>query len=197
MIGGCGNQRGGALIVVMMVGMIIAAGFVSFIGGNLLAESRAVEGELARSRAYWAQMGNFNYAFSRIGYSQLCNGCTSSNNLDTSWATVLQAYFNELSNLQTWSYPDESANYTITTPTPTATVDPAPGRQVHSGWLMATASVSSSSLVSTLNSHLPAMELRFCGGMASASSDCGAVINNNGGSKTGYFSISRLTDLPG
>jgi hypothetical protein len=192
-----GNQRGGALIVVMMVGIIIAAGFVSFIGGNVLTESRAVEGELARSRAYWAQMGNFNYAFSRIGYSKLCNGCTSSNNLDTNWATVLQAYFNELSNLQTWSYPDESANYTITTATPTGTVDPTPGRQVHSGWLMATASISSSSLVSGLNSHLPAMELRFCAGLTSSGANCGAVTNNNGGSKTSYFSISRLTNLGG
>src|SRR5689334_13770372 len=143
-----GNQRGAAMIAVMMVGAVATMGFISFLTSNLVTESRAVEGELARSRAYWAQMGSFNYPFSRIGYSMLCNGSTSSNNLDTNWATVLQAYFNELSNNTVWTYPDESASYTITTPAATAIPDPTPGRQVHSGWLMATATVSSSSLVS-------------------------------------------------
>ncbi len=142
-------------------------------------------------------MGNFNYAFSRIGYSQLCNGCTSSNNLDTAFATVFQAYFNELNNETTWTYPDESANYTITTPTATAAVDPNPLRQAHSGWIMATATISSSSLVSGLNSNLPAMELRLCVGLTSFGAHCGPIANNNGGARSSYFSISRLTNLAG
>jgi len=50
-----------------------------------------VEAELAKSRAYWAEMGNFHYAMSRISYSQLCNGCKGSNNKDSDLATVLQA----------------------------------------------------------------------------------------------------------
>jgi len=56
-----------------------------------LVEQRAVEAELAKSRAYWAEMGNFHYAMSRISYSQLCNGCKGSNNKDSDLATVLQA----------------------------------------------------------------------------------------------------------
>ncbi len=192
------NQRGGALIVVMMVGMVIAIGFAGFITSTVLVEARAVEGSLARSRAYWAQMGNFNYALSRISKSKLCNSCLISlgGNKDTDFTPVLQAYFNELSNLQTWTYPDESSSYTITT-TDTAAVDNTPGRQTFSGWLMATSAYTSSSLVSGLNNHLPIMELRVCVGLGNSGSNCGNLGNNNGGFATSYFSINRLTNLPG
>lgn len=189
------NQRGGALIVVMMVGMVIAIGFAGFITSSVLVEARDVEGSLARSRAYWAEMGNFNYVLSRISYSRLCNNCDF-NNKDTDLAVVMQAYFNELGNLQTWTYPDESANYTITT-TDTAAVDNTAGRQPYSGWLMATTTVGGSSLVSGLNNHLPIMELRLCVGRPFSWSGCGNLSANNGGNPTAYFSINRLTNLPG
>jgi len=191
------NQRGGALIVVMMVGMVIAIGFAGFITSSVLVEARAVEGSLARSRAYWAQMGNFNYALSRVSKSKLCNSCLLSfNNKDTDFAPVLQKYFNELNSYKTWSYPDESASYTITV-TDTATADDTPGRQNFSGWLMATSTVSSSTLVSGLNGHLPLMELRVCVGLLTSGSQCGNIFINNGGNATAYFSINRLTNLPG
>src|SRR3954465_6075636 len=168
-----GNQRGGALMVVMMVGMVIAVGFAGFITSSVLVEARAVEGSLARSRAYWAQMGNFNYMLSRTSYSRLCNGSRhGGTNKDTDMSPVMQAYFNELSNLKTWTYPDESASYTITV-TDTAAPDNTPGRQNFSGWLMATTTVASSTVVSGINSHLPIMELRFCAGRPSATSHCG------------------------
>src|SRR4051812_45121203 len=94
-----GNQRGGALIVVMMVGMVIAIGFAGFITSSVLVEARAVEGSLARSRAYWAEMGNFSYVLSRTSYSRLCNGgCSTGTVKDSDMAPVMQAYFNELSN---------------------------------------------------------------------------------------------------
>src|SRR3954464_10083236 len=106
------SQKGNALIVVMMVGTIIAIGFAGIVTSSVLVEARAVEGSLARSRAYWAQMGNFNYMLSRTSYSRLCNGsCNPSTNKDTDMSPVMQAYFNELSNLKTWTYPDESASY--------------------------------------------------------------------------------------
>jgi hypothetical protein len=190
-----GNQRGGALIVVMMVGMVIAIGFAGFITSTVLVEATAVEGSLARSRAYWAQMGNYNYAMSRISYSKLCNGCGTGYK-DSQLSPVLQAYFNELSNIKTWTYPDESTNYTITT-TETATPDDTPGRQNFSGWLMATSTVASSTLVSGINSHLPIMELRLCVGLSSSGSQCGNLSINNGGNTTTYFSVNRLTNLPG
>jgi len=193
-----GNQRGGALIVVMMVGLVITIGFAGFITSGVLVEARAVEGSLARSRAYWAEMGNFNYALSRISKSKFCSSCLLPNfNIkDTVIATNLQAYFNELTNVKTWTYPDESSSYTITT-TDTAAADNTAGRHQYSGWLMATSAYSSSSLVSGLNSHLPVMELRFCVGLANTNSHCGNLSSNNGGDTTAYFSINRLTNLPG
>ena len=197
MIRAIGNQRGGALIVVMMVGMVIAIGFAGFITSSVLVEARAVEGSLARSRAYWAQMAKFNYALSRISRSKLCNSCAfSTNNKDTDLALVLQGYFNELTNYKVSTYPDESSSYTITV-TDTAAADNTPGRQNFSGWLMATSSVSSSTVVAGLNSHLPIMELRVCIGLSNPGSHCGNLSVNNGGNATAYFSINRLTNLPG
>ena len=193
-----GNQRGGALIVVMMVGLVITIGFAGFITSGVLVEARAVEGSLARSRAYWAEMGNFNYALSRISKSKFCNSCLlpNTNVKDITLAVNLQAYFNELSNLKTWTYPDESSSYTITT-TDTAAADNTPGRQTYSGWLMATSAYSSSSLVAGLNSHLPIMELRLCVGLGNTNAQCGNLSSYNGGVTTAYFSINRLTNLPG
>src|ERR1700753_4100975 len=109
------RQRGGALIVVMVVGLVITIGLAGFITSSLLVEARAVEGSLARSRAYWAEMGNFNYALSRISKSKFCSSCLFPNNnvKDIKLAVNLQASFNELSTQKTWTYPDESASYTI------------------------------------------------------------------------------------
>jgi len=192
------SQRGNALIVVMMVGTIVAIGFAGIVTSSVLVEQRAVEGSLARSRAYWAEVGNFNYALSRISKSKFCSSCLfpNSNVKDTVMAANLQAYFNELGSQKTWTYPEESASYSITT-TDTAAADDTPGRQQFSGWLMATSSYSSSSLVSGLNSHLPVMELRLCVGLGNTNSHCGNINNNNGGNTTAYFSIDRLSNLPG
>jgi hypothetical protein len=118
------------------------------------------------------------------------------NNKDTDLALVLQKYFNELTSYKVFTYPDESSSYTITI-TDTATADDMPGRQNFSGWLMATSTVSSSTLVSGLNGHLPLMELRLCVGLLTAGSQCGNLGINNGGGATAYFSINRLTNLPG
>jgi len=192
------SQRGNALIVVMMVGTIIAIGFAGIITNTIIVEQRSVEGSLARSRAYWAEMGNFNYVLSRLSKSKMCSSCTipNSNIKDIVLATNLQVYFNELGNLKTWTYPDESSSYTITT-TDTAAADNTPGRQQFSGWLMATSSYSSSSVVSGINNHLPLMELRLCVGLNNSGAPCGNIVNNNGGNTTGYYSINRLTNLPG
>ena len=191
------SQRGAALVFVTLVGLVITLAFTLFMTSTILVESRAVEGELAKSRAYWAEMGNFNYALSRLSKSKMCSSCLVPNKAkDTVLATNLQSYFNELSNYQTWSYPDESPSYTITT-TDTAAADDSPGRQNFSGWLMATSSYTSSGLVSGINSHLPLMELRLCVGLNNAGAKCGGIGSNNGGNTTGYFSINRLTNLPG
>jgi hypothetical protein len=100
-----------------MVGTIIAIGFAGIVDSTILVEQRAVEASLARSRAYWAEMGNFNYALSRLSKSKFCSSCVVPNHnvKDIVLAVNLQAYFNELSNQKTWTYPDESASYSITT----------------------------------------------------------------------------------
>lgn len=189
------NQGGSALIFVTIVGLVMSVAFALFMTSTALMEQRAVEASLARSRTYWAQMGNFNYAFSRISFSRLCNGCTVANNKDIDLASVLQAYFNELSNNQVWTYLDESAGYSITT-TDTAIADNTPGRQTYSGRLMATSATTASTLVVGSAGKLPLMELRLCVGLADANSNCGSLINNNGGNATAYFSVNRLTNLP-
>ena len=189
------DQDGGALIFVTIVGLVVSLAFGLFMGSTVVGEGRAIEAQLARSRAYWAQMGNYNYVLSRIAVSRLCHGCSAFNNKDTDLAVVLQAYFNELSNYQTWSYLDESANYTITTTT-TAAADNTPGRQNFSGWLMATPSYTASSLVAASSGMLPLMELRLCVGLNDDDDECGSIGNNNGGRATSYYSINRLTNLP-
>lgn len=190
------SQNGGALIFVTIVGLVISVAFALFMSSTVIVEQRAVEAELAKSRVYWAEMGNFNYALSRISYSRLCSGCGSSNNKDTDLALVLQAYFNELSNNKTWLYPDESSNYSIVT-TDTAMPDNTPGRQNYSGYLTATSAIAPSSLVSSQARSLPLLELRLCVGLNNGGAKCGNLNNNNGGKATAYFSINRLTNLPG
>lgn len=189
------DQDGGALLFVTMVGLVISMGFGLFMGSTVVGEGRAIEAQLARSRAYWAEMGNYNYALSRIAASRLCHGCSFFNNKDTDLAAVLQAYFNELDNYKTWTYLDEAAGYSITTIT-TASADDTPGRQNFSGWLMATPTVTTSSLVAASSGKLPLMELRLCVGLSYSGDECGNITNNNGGVATAYYSVNRLTNLP-
>ena len=186
------SQSGSALIFVTIVGLVMSLAFALFMTSTVLTEQRAVEAELAKSRAYWAEMGNFQYAMSRISYSQICNSCKGSNNKDSDLATVLQAYFNELSNNQVWTYTDESSNYSITTTTTAATA----GGQNFSGWLLATSAYTTSALVASSSGKLPLMEMGICVGLSSSGNKCGNLSNNNGGRATAYFSINHLTNLP-
>jgi hypothetical protein len=187
-------QRGSALIAVTVIGLVMTIAFTLFMTSTVMVESRAVEAELAKSRAYWAEMGAFNYTLSRISYSRLCDGCKSSNNKDTDLATVWQAYFNELSNVRSFTYPDEAAGYSITI-TDVAAADDTGGRQNFSGWLMAASAYSASTLVARSAGALPQMEMRLCVGLDKAGDKCGNVTNNNGGKATTYFSINRLTNI--
>ena len=97
------------MVFVILVGLVVSLAFSLFMTSTVLVESRAVEGELAKSRAYWAEMGTFHYAMSRISRSKFCSSCVIPNiNIkDTVLAANLQSYFDELGSLQTWTYPDE------------------------------------------------------------------------------------------
>ncbi len=189
------NQHGSALIFVTIVGLVMSVAFALFMTSTVITEQRAVEAELAKSRVYWAQMGNFQYAMSRISYSRLCDGCLLAGVKDVNLATILQAYFNELSNNKTWTYADEAASYSITT-TDLAAVDDNPLRQTFSGWLMATSVTSTSALTSASAGKLPLMELRLCVALGGSGSKCGNITSNNGGHPSAYFSVNRLTNLP-
>jgi hypothetical protein len=188
------SQRGNALIFVVTIGLVITIAFALFMSSTVVVEDRAVETELAKSRVYWAEMGDFHYALSRISYSRLCDSCSLNNNKDTDLAVVLQAYFNELNNNKTWSYVDESAAYNFQTAV-VAAADNTPGRQNFSGYLMATPAYTPSSLLAASSGKLPLMELRLCVGLGSGGK-CGNLNNNNGGHATANFSINRLTNLP-
>ncbi|MBA2587275.1 MAG: hypothetical protein H0U98_01490 [Alphaproteobacteria bacterium] len=191
------RQQGNTLIPVLLIGTVITSLFAAFMANTVYVESRAVEAQLARLRVYWAEMGNFRYAMSRIKYSQLCSTSSTCGNKqkDTDMVPTLQAYFDELSNNKTWSYPDEAAAYTITT-TDTAAVDDRPGRQTYSGYMMATSIVSTSTLLSGSAGNLPVLELRLCVGLSSSTGNCGPINSNNGNNDTGNYSINRLTNLP-
>jgi hypothetical protein len=186
------SQRGNTLIPTMMIGLVITSLFAAFMTNTVFTETRAVEAQLTRLRVYWAEMGNFRYAMSRISYSGFCCGKVK----DTDMAPTLQAYFNELSNYKTWSYADEASGYTITT-TDIAAVDDRPTRQTFSGYLMATSVLTKSALVSNSAGNLPLLQLRLCAGLSSPTGICGPLINNNGGNSTQNYSINRLANLPG
>jgi hypothetical protein len=190
------NQGGSALIFVTIVGLVMSVAFALFMTSTVLVEQRAVEAELAKSRTYWAEMGNFHYAMSRLSYSRICGTliCLSKYK-DTDIVPVLQAYFNELNNNKVWTYADESSSYSITT-TAVAAVDEDPSRQTYSGWLKATSAYTASSLVAASAGKLPLMELRLCTGLGGAGAKCGNIGNNNGGNPTAYFSVNQLTNLP-
>ena len=75
-------------------------------------------------------MGNFNYALSRISYSQFCSSCLlpNANIKDTDPGGESAGLFQRTEQHKTWTYPDESSSYSITT-TDTAAADNTPGRQ--------------------------------------------------------------------
>ena len=185
-------QRGNALIPVIVIGWLITTLFAVFMANTVFTETRAVEAQLTRLRVYWAEMGNFRYAMSRISYSGLCCGKQK----DTELASTLQPYFDELSNYKTWSYPDEAAGYNFTT-TDIAAADDRPGRQNFSGYIMATSVLTKSALISGSAGNLPLLQLRLCAGLSSPTGSCGPIGSNNGGASTPNYSINRLANLPG
>jgi hypothetical protein len=192
------NQRGGAMVFVTLVGLVISMGFAMFLSSTVLVEQRAVEASLARSRAYWAEMGHIHYAMSRISLSRLCNSCgfTQNNITDVNASAIIQSYINELNAIKTWTYPEESSSYSLTI-TETVAPDEDPTRHVYSGWLKMTSSYTASSVLAGLDNHLPLMELRLCVGRGNAGAKCGNINNDNAGTGTAYFWITRLTNLPG
>jgi hypothetical protein len=77
----CPDQRGSALIAVMVVMALLMILASSLVNHFSVAESEAVEQTLADSRVFWAEMGHVNYMLSRARFGGLC---TSTEKLGTS-----------------------------------------------------------------------------------------------------------------
>jgi hypothetical protein len=178
--------------------LILSVGVIT----PVLAERRAVETQLAEMRIRWAAIGSFRYALSRTNHSKLCQtiaACTGATKLsDVTKATVLQAYLSEISSLQTWSYPDETASYQIRL-APTAAADDTAGRNTYSGRLMMKAAYSgtqsSFGILNGASTRMGPLEMRVCVGLSTSTSTCGALGSDNGGVPTSFYSVGRLTTL--
>ena len=190
------RQQGNFLMPVALIGLTVTLSLSALMNHSMVLEEIAVENRLAEMRSYWAVMGHFRYAMSRTHHSYLCPVSCLGNQSDATKVTVLQNYLNEVTALKTYSYPEEAAGYTIKIDL-TAAVDDDPARHNFSGHLMISSSyptsgVSTLEILSGLPDRFLPYQLRFCAGLALASSTCGAIGNNNGGSATAYYSVKRL-----
>jgi hypothetical protein len=176
----------------------------ALINQSVYLEAASVENSLAQSRAYWATMGHFRYALSRVRHAGLCpnvGGCISTDIFkDTDLVPALQSYLDEISALRIFTYPDENSGYTITINL-TGTVDDDPTRQNFSGHLMMTSSYPTTGLsllpvLSGLAQRFTPYQIRFCTGLASVNAPCGGISTNNGGQPTGFYSVKRFYRMP-
>ena len=194
-------QAGNLLIPVMLIGLIGTLLMGADINYSVFLEQAAIENQLAETRAYWAIMGHFRYALSRQKHAQLCPnalGCTFLSTItDAQKSTVLQSYLDEISSYRTFTYPEENSGYSIKISL-TASPDDTVGRNTYSGWLMIvggypSSGVSTLPVLSGLAQRFAPLQLRFCTSLSSAFQNCGGVTNNNNnGTPSGYYSISRL-----
>jgi hypothetical protein len=198
------RQRGNILIPVMLIGIICTLVMSALINREVYLEQAAVENRLAEIRAYWATMGHFRYAISRMRRAGLCPdsaGCGATQNIkDSDKVTALQSYLDEISNLRTFTYADENSNYSIKIAV-TAATDDDPSRQIFSGHLMITSSypgvgVSILPVLSGLPQRFTPYQMRICTSLTTAYAPCGAVsANNNNGRPTGLYSVKRFYRL--
>ena len=203
------RQRGNILIPVMLIGLTSTLVMGALINRSVYLEQAAVENRLAESRAYWATMGHFRYAFSRQRRTGFCIDSTVCDPIvypvynikDTDKATALQSYLDEISSLRIFTYPDENSGYAIAINL-TGTVDDDPTRHAFSGYLMMTSTypttgVSTLPVLSGLAQRFTPYRLRFCTSLTSAYVNCGSITNNNNGGKpTGFYSVKRFYRRP-
>jgi hypothetical protein len=115
------NDEGSAAIAVMGIGLLAVAAAMA-LATMFVAEYRATEDSLLEVRAYWASMGQAAYVLSRTAQSGACNGACpappAKGGNPPDYQKAAQAYLEEITSgpagLQTWLYPDVSANYCFT-----------------------------------------------------------------------------------
>ena len=199
------NQTGSILLPVTLIGLVSSLLVIALIQNSLYLEQVAVENEVAKSRAYWANVGHFRYALSRARHAGFCDkndGCLPTRNIDDNKkAQVLQGYLDEISTYRTFTYPDENSGYSIKINL-TAAVDDGTPRDDKSGYMMITSSyptvgVSTLPVLSGLAQRFTPWQLRFCTSLTSAYANCGGLnVNSNDGTPTGLYSVRRLYRLP-
>lgn len=202
------GQEGNTIVAVTAIGTACTLILAAVMNNSVVVEDRAIDAELAEMRAYWGAMGHFRYALSRVRFDYACDdggGCgPTDNGFDTEKAAVVQSYLDEIEDLRVLGgpamldYPEEGQNYFIALDV-AAAPDDTPGRHNFSGHLMMTAApASGQSGVPALADLAPRMspyEMRFCVGLASPASKCGAIGSDNGGNFTANLSVKRLTRL--
>lgn len=121
------SESGNATILVTAIGAL--AMLVSFgLFDSIVVEKRSVEDNLADVRAYWAAIGQVNYALSRSLEGGGCASHCGNSNADT--VTFPLAYLQEIACYRAWSYPEVSANYQFMV-SPVVSNDPnAPSGQI-------------------------------------------------------------------
>ena len=99
-------ERGAAMLIATMFGAL-ATLVVLVLVGRVVTKQRAVARSLAETRAYWAAQGINNYVLSRTMQMGDCDS-----NYGNATVLILQnGYAAEISELQTWQYPDVSPAY--------------------------------------------------------------------------------------
>ena len=104
------NERGGALLAVMLFAGL-AAMVMAVLIGRVVVEYRAVEDSVAQTRAYWAAMGFNNYALSRTALFGSCKPSCNSANKD--YSPIQSSYVNEIADMQSWYYLDVGPSYIV------------------------------------------------------------------------------------
>lgn len=171
------NDDGGALLAVMMFGMLASLVVLGLVG-RLVVEGREVANSLAQVRAYWAAMGVNSYVLSRTAQAgwctSPCDGATVASNV--------QAYANELNDLKYWRYLDVSSNYAFTlAPTMTTPSTATPTIQIRTQFQWN----GSVPVISNMTSTRP-IELQFG---PKGAIDWGSAMQGNGA----LMSITSLT----
>lgn len=102
------SESGNATVLVTIIGAL--AMLVSFsLFDSIVTEKSSVEDNLVDIRAYWAAIGQVNYALSRTLLSGGCAAHCGNSNADTVTSPV--AYLQEIACYRAWSYPEVSPNY--------------------------------------------------------------------------------------
>ncbi len=197
------SERGNVIAAVTVIGAASTLALSALMNNSVGIEARAIEQNLAETRAYWASMGHFRYAMARTRYSAACGqwwGCVESETAtDAMKAATLNSYLGEISSLRTFTYPEEDSDYFLRL-TFTAAPDEDPSRKDYSGWLKIRSALNGAQgdvpVLNDLGDSIPMYEIRFCLG-EDPGDECEKINKDNGGRFKKGVQVNRFSRLPG